>query len=213
MGNYMDLTQYTNLLKNNGRKFSFFQIYLIVTKALASVPFLAIGKKKGIISEQFFERIMLSVTEVNGCAICSYAHAKTALLSGISNDEVHNLLLGNNKNIPTDEQTAIFFAQHYAETRGKFDKGTFESLIKQTGIKKAVFILSAIRLIMFGNGLGIPLSSFILRLQGKKHEEKARIVYEIALPLFTLCLLPLALLHGVVYVISYFSMLQKYKNF
>ena len=40
------------------------------------------------------ERVMLAVTEVNGCEICSYAHTRRALEAGLSDAEVRELLGG-----------------------------------------------------------------------------------------------------------------------
>lgn len=36
-------------------------------------------KKKKIVNKDFVERLQLAVTEVNGCAACSYAHTYMAL--------------------------------------------------------------------------------------------------------------------------------------
>ena len=45
-------------------------------------------KKERQLSEHFIERIMLAVTEVNGCAVWSYAHTKMALEAGMTNEEI-----------------------------------------------------------------------------------------------------------------------------
>ena len=39
------------------------------------------------ISLEFRERLMLAVTEVNGCKYCSYYHARAALDAGISREK------------------------------------------------------------------------------------------------------------------------------
>ncbi len=52
-----------------------------------------------LISPAFRERLMLAVTEVNGCRYCSYYHAREALKSGISGAELAALLAGQ---IPPD---------------------------------------------------------------------------------------------------------------
>jgi AhpD family alkylhydroperoxidase len=47
---------------------------------------------RGLISPAFRERLMMTVTEVNGCRYCSYYHARLSLLAGISQDELRELL-------------------------------------------------------------------------------------------------------------------------
>jgi len=79
---------------------------------------MAQARKNKVMSSEFIERIMLAVTEVNGCEVCSYAHTKIALEQGMSEEEIGKLLSGDTEDIPAEEAPAIFFAQHYADTRG-----------------------------------------------------------------------------------------------
>lgn len=37
------------------------------------------ARKQGLLDKHFMERIMLGVTQVNGCPLCSYAHTKMPL--------------------------------------------------------------------------------------------------------------------------------------
>ena len=53
------------------------------------------NKKFRLMNKKLKERIMLSITEVNGCTMCSFVHTKLALSSGMSNDEIQELLIGN----------------------------------------------------------------------------------------------------------------------
>lgn len=56
-----------------GRKlYSFSEIYTILYKGIRTAPYLSKAKKIGVLDTDFVERIMLAVTEVNGCAICSH---------------------------------------------------------------------------------------------------------------------------------------------
>jgi AhpD family alkylhydroperoxidase len=57
-------------------------------------------KAKGLLSPVFRERLMLAVTAVNGCRYCSYFHAKQALKSGITQEEINQLLSGTVDNCP-----------------------------------------------------------------------------------------------------------------
>ena len=48
-----------------------------------------------LIPAAFRERLMMVVTEVNGCRYCSYFHARAALAAGVSQEELRSLLGGN----------------------------------------------------------------------------------------------------------------------
>ncbi|WP_256205872.1 carboxymuconolactone decarboxylase family protein [Carnobacterium iners] len=39
------------------------------------------------------ERIMLAVTQVNGCSVCSYTHTKMALEVGMKSEKIKNILV------------------------------------------------------------------------------------------------------------------------
>lgn len=49
----------------------------------------------------------------------SYGHTKIALEMGMSEDEIHQILTGQMDDYPPEESKAIFFAQHYADMKGK----------------------------------------------------------------------------------------------
>jgi len=51
---------------------------------------------------------MLAVTAVNGCRYCSYFHTKQALKSGITAEEIRDLLAGDVANCPQDEAVAAY---------------------------------------------------------------------------------------------------------
>ena len=54
---------------------------------------------RDLVSPAFRERLMLVVTEVNGCRYCRTFHASEALKEGITDTELAELLTGQ---IPTD---------------------------------------------------------------------------------------------------------------
>jgi len=64
----------------------------------------------------FRERLMLAVTEVNGCRYCRYAHAKLALSAGLSQADVDALAGGSLEGAPPGQVPALLYAQHWAET-------------------------------------------------------------------------------------------------
>ena len=108
-----------------------------------------------ISAESPAERIMLAVTEVNGCEVCSYAHARIALEKGLRAEEVRMLLAGDAGAIPADEAIAIAFAQHYADSRGNPTRESWQRLVETQGSAKALGILGAARTMMIGNAYGI----------------------------------------------------------
>lgn len=143
-----------------------FFIYLV--EGMRSLTALIKAKKNKLIDDKFMEQIMLAVTQVNGCRICSYYHTKEAIKSGLTKEEVDMLLDGSFGNIDEDEQVALLFAQHYAEAKGKVDKATYEIFYNNYGKTKALGILGAIRMIMIGNTSGIAGGALKDRFKGKK---------------------------------------------
>lgn len=177
-----------------GKKpFSLSEIYQIIYKAVDSKKYFDKARKEKLVSPQLQERLMLAVTEVNGCPVCSYAHAKWALEAGMKKEEVENLLSGDLKDTPEDELSAVLFAQHYAETRGAADKSTWGLLIEEYGEVKAMGILAAIKIIMVGNALGIPYSSFTDRFKGKS-DSGLSLGYEISVLLLMIPMFLIAVL-------------------
>ncbi len=75
------------------------------------------------ITKAFMEKIMVVVTAVNGCTYCHWFHAKQAVASGISEDEVKNMFnLQFQADASDFEIIALLYAQHYAETNRNLDK-------------------------------------------------------------------------------------------
>jgi len=111
------------------------------------------------------EKIMLAVTRVNGCRYCSYAHARLALQAGVSETELGDLLAGEFDHIPPHEQTAILFAQHYAEQGDRYDAGAWQKLEDAYGADAARDVLVHIRLITFANLYGNTFDALLERLR------------------------------------------------
>ncbi len=76
---------------------------------------------------------MLAVTEVNGCALCSYYHTRVSLENGMSAEEIKRMLGGEFADAPEAELSAILFAQHYADTRGKPSKEAWARILDVYG--------------------------------------------------------------------------------
>ncbi len=162
-----------------------------------SLENMVLKKKIDGVDDEFRERIMLAVTEVNGCEICSYVHTRIALEKGLSDEEIQMILGGNSDNIPEREVAAILFAQHYADTRGKPTRKTWNTLVATYGEQKSYHILGIIRMMMVGNVFGIPLSALKNRIKGKPNK-KSTIGYELIMMVLPLPFIPITLLHALV---------------
>jgi AhpD family alkylhydroperoxidase len=117
------------------------------------------------ISHAFSEKIMLAVTQVNGCRYCSYAHARMALQAGVSEPELRDLFMGEFSHIPAHELTAVLFAQHYAEQADHYDIAAWQRLQDAYGAEVASDILTHIRVITFANLYGNTFDALLERLR------------------------------------------------
>lgn len=179
----------------NKRLYSVSEYYQIIRRGLKTIKYMIRGRRSGDLNKNFITRIMLAVTEVNGCEMCSYYHTSQALKNGMSEEDISSLLTGKLNNVPTNESVAIFFAQHYAQLKGKPTRSAWNRLKSTYGNEKAYAILAATRVIMFGNVSGIALGAFKNRLLGKP-VSKSNLGYELAIILSTLVFIPGALLHN-----------------
>ncbi len=179
--------------------FSLAESYRIHYLAIRTLPYMIRGEKRGLLSPVLRERLMIAVTEVNGCAMCSWYHVKMALETGMASEEIHRMLSGELRDVPDTELTAVLFAQHYADMRGKPDKAAWEQLKTQYGREAALAMLGAIRGIMLGNAVGIPSGSLLRRFGVKRFhiDSRSTLIYEIALLLSSAIFMPLAALHAI----------------
>ena len=182
-------------MKGYKRKFSLaelYRAYLYVPRAIAR---LIRNRKSRLVDEQFIERLQLAVTEVNGCAACSYAHTRMALRKGMSNEEITGILNGDDAVLKPEEAKAVMFAQHFADSRGYPDRVAYEEMVREYGADKAEVVLSAVQLMLVGNMYGLPYSAFLSRLKGRSYEDSS-LFYEVwMLTAGALCL-PVALVHS-----------------
>ena len=128
------------------------------------LPVLTRAMKSGSVDSRFRERIMLAVTSVNECRYCSYYHTKVSLEAGISADEIREMLNGELGEAPPEEAPALAFAQHYAETKGRPDRGVWERIVEVYGLEKAEDIIAVVRVIMLGNVYGNNFDFLLRRL-------------------------------------------------
>ena len=130
------------------------------------------------ISAAFREKIMLVITSINECSYCSWFHAKQAVQSGVSEEEVANMLkLQFHADASPFEQHALLYAQHYAETNRKPDAEMTAKLFDYYEDKTAKHIILLIRMIFFGNLFGNTWDAVIDRFKGKPNED-SNIIFE-----------------------------------
>ena len=120
--------------------------------------------REGLISQAFRERLMLAVTAVNGCRYCSYFHSRQALKSGISSEEIRQLLAGDVVNCPQDEAVAVAYAQHWAESNAHPEPEAVERLQQTYGPGKAESVHLILRMIRMANLLGNSWDYLIYRI-------------------------------------------------
>lgn len=113
------------------------------------------------LSGAFRERLMLAVTEVNGCGMCSYIHSREALRAGVSRDEIKHILNGLHDDVPADQLPAVLYAQHWAETQGQVDpqaETTVRSAYSPAEFKE---ILHTLHFINFWNKTVLSLETLV----------------------------------------------------
>lgn len=104
------------------------------------------------LSPAFRERLMMVVTEVNGCRYCSYYHAEQSLKYGLSEDELKELLAGSiPADTPPEEYFALTYAQHWADKDACPDENVRRKLYEEYGEETADAIEIALRMIRMGN--------------------------------------------------------------
>jgi len=118
----------------------------------------------GLVSFAFRERLMMVVSEVNGCRYCIYYHAKESIKVGLSEVEMRSMLQGNVSDAPADEIPALLYAQHWAETDGHPDTDTREKIVARYGKERTDAIETVLHLIRLGNLWGNSWDYFLYRL-------------------------------------------------
>ncbi len=158
------ITMRNNELKQ--RVFDTGTFYRHLKNMIESLGDLIRYRMSGQMDKAFMEKIMLSVTEVNGCRYCNYLHTKLALSAGVSEEDLQALFNGQFENISLEEGHALSFAQHYADTGGYPDPDTYQKFVKYYGEARTKEILSIIKAIMVGNIYGLSADAIISRIKG-----------------------------------------------
>lgn len=137
------------------------------------------------ITRAFVEKIMTVTTAANGCTYCAWYHAKAAVASGISAEEVKRLLdLQFHATASDYEIMALLYAQQYAETNRRPEPQMTARLFDTYGQRTAKHIMLVIRMISFGNLLGNTWDAVLSRFKGRPAPE-SNVAFELAFFLLT----------------------------
>lgn len=117
----------------------------------------------GRIDSAFRERLMMAVTDVNGCRYCAWAHARMALAAGLSEADVAALAAGSMQGCPPEQIPALLYAQHWAETDAKPDQEARMRLVQTCGEAKTEAIELVLRSIRVGNLMGNSFDYLLYR--------------------------------------------------
>jgi AhpD family alkylhydroperoxidase len=131
---------------------------------LTHLPSFRDTARSGRVSRSFAEKIMLAVTEVNGCRYCAYGHTRTALRAGVAPQEIAQILAGDLDGFPEEEAVALAFAQHWAETAGHPDPDAERRFRSYYGPQASTDILNWMRMINMGNLMGNTFDAILYRL-------------------------------------------------
>jgi AhpD family alkylhydroperoxidase len=138
-----------------------------VQELCAQVPNMKSALQAKWMDQAFAERIMVAVTQVNGCRYCNYGHVQAALAAGVSPEEIEAIRRADLSLAPEGELTVLLYAQHSAETDSKIDPQADAALLHTYGESLAKDIRTIIRFITFANLAGTTIDAVFSRLAGR----------------------------------------------
>jgi len=133
-------------------------------EVLSGLPSFKDTARSGRVSRAFAEKIMLAVTQVNGCRYCVYGHTRAALKEGVEPEEIERIMAADLGDFPEEEAVALAFAQHWAETEGRTDPEAERRFREYYGPVVSRDILNWMRMIQMGNLMGNTLDAVLYRL-------------------------------------------------
>lgn len=174
----------------HNRQFGFFYHLSLMWKAAFAMRENAYLKRFKAMNLPWRERIMLAVTQVNQCAMCSWMHTNIALGAGMKDEEIKSILQGDYSSIPNHELTSILYAQDYASRREKINPEFVKKLISQYGKTKTRAIDNVIAAITMTNSMGIQMA-LLKDTITLKHQKGSNILRELFVPLITMVVFPI----------------------
>lgn len=175
------------------RIFSLKEHFVILRRAASSLVFVRRERKRKLVNKQFKERIMLAVTEVNGCELCSFMHTKFSLSAGMDINEIRKILNGNLEDICDEELIAVLYGQHYADSKENPSTESVERLDEVYGVDKANMIKGFTHVITFTNSFGITMNLLKNRLLFRR-DLRSNFINELLIVLSSMLVFPIMVL-------------------
>lgn len=142
----------------------FFSDVIFLISHFFNIIWASRNKKLG---KAYAEKIMTVSTAVNGCVYCEWFHAKQAISSGISEEEIKNMLnLQFHADASEFEVPGLLYTQHFAETSRNPEPEMTQRFEEFYGKKTADDIYMYIRMIYFGNLVGNTWDAVLSRIKG-----------------------------------------------
>jgi AhpD family alkylhydroperoxidase len=145
-----------------------------VANVVASAPALLSALVKPKTSAALREKVMLGVTSINDCRLCTWGHTHWAMANGVPLAEVTQILGLQTDSLEAKspaEAAAILFARHYAENLDRFDPQSIENLRTHYSDAQVAEILAYVRLITLGSLTGNTLEAVLDRF--RRHHRDA----------------------------------------
>lgn len=114
-----------------------------------------------ILDAKFRERLMMAVTEVNGCRYCAYFHSQQALIAGIGSDELAEIAEMSFESSPEGQRPALLYAQHWAESNAHPEPDAWACMQDAYSTEELELIELSLHTIRMGNLMG-NLADYLL---------------------------------------------------
>jgi AhpD family alkylhydroperoxidase len=172
------------------RHFSFFYHQRLIFNASLAFAENTYLKKRKLLNLQWKERLMLAVTEVNQCTMCSWMHTNIALKAGIKDEEIKKILSGSYDEIPETQLLSILYAQDFANRKEVINPEFKTKLVETYGIPRSRMIQNVISVITMTTSMGIAIGKLKATFTFN-HVKGSNILSEILIPLSTMVMFPL----------------------
>ena len=117
-----------------------------------------------VIDAKFRERLMIAVTEVNGCRYCAYYHTRQALAAGIGSEELAEIARSSFESSPETQRAALLYAQHWAESDAHPDPDAWDCMQDSYSPEELEIIELSLRTIRIGNLIGNMADYLLFKL-------------------------------------------------
>ncbi len=175
------------------RNYTTKEFYHLVDDAIKSMKYVKKAKKNKLIDDELEEKIMLAVTEVNGCELCNVYHTQKSEKIGISLNDIEILTSGGFNVGVKKEESILEFAKQYVIQNGDFSQSEFDKIVELYGEEFAQGVLGVIRVIMMGNAYGIATGAFFRRLK-LQPVKNSSLINEIGVTLSIVFFAPIAII-------------------